>query len=98
MKKAFIITFDTISDPKIALAFNEAITSNFISKKATGNSIIIVAGPEHDAKTVFDLLSSQLGKEVSFLVINLDGFYGALNDGVFDWYKTQFPQRIYYSD
>jgi hypothetical protein len=91
-KSSFIIISETISDTLQMGQFTEAITSQFVTKRAREQSFLIVSEGK-DAKEIFQMIESKMTSKINFLVVEFENFYGYfIDDSVADWLRTHFPK------
>jgi hypothetical protein len=93
MKKSFAIIFDPIIQESDEKKFVEAIRSKYVSKKAKNNMYIIISDHDESSKLIYDDLFSRMNFPISFLVIQLDSFYGLFQEEAVSWLRDQFPKH-----
>jgi hypothetical protein len=91
MNKAYVISFDSSLSPEILEDFFEAIRSSYVSKKGNKNLFIAFVPGESKAQEIYNTIASKMKNKMSFLVVQLQNFYGNLPNEVFAWLKETVP-------
>lgn len=91
MNKLFIIDYLKIDDIAHEKEFVDAITSNFISKKARDYSYFIINDKKLSAQTIHKTLESKIDFKTDFIVVDLENFFGTFNEDAIRWLFEKFP-------
>ena len=82
-------------------SIEEAITSNFISKRISANAVAIISD-NHDAKEIYDTIMKDLDEidinDTDILVLKWGESYGHIPNSAWEWVKKNSPDLDDYDE